>query len=130
MKENKPYLVFLVEDDKFYLEILESYFGSKKNFETKRFLTAQECEENLHLQPDLVILDYFLDKYDANAPDGKWMYKKIQERCPKAKIIIVSAQQSASVVFGLVKEGVRNYIMKDKETFEELDSLLEEYAWI
>jgi DNA-binding NarL/FixJ family response regulator len=126
----KEYLVFLVEDDKFYLQILESYFGSKKNFKTMRFLTALDCEAHLHLSPDLVILDYLLDKHDPNALDGKWVYKKIQEKCPKAKIIVVSAQQSANVVFGLVKEGVRNYIIKDKETFEELDTLLEEYAWI
>lgn len=125
--KNEGYLVFLVEDDKFYLELLESYFSGKKNFNTVRFLTGEDCLGSLHLNPDLVILDYMLDKHDPNALDGKLVYKKIKEVTPNTKIIVVSGQQSADVVFNLVKEGVRNYIMKDNETFEQLDQLLEDY---
>jgi len=128
--EKGQYLVFLVEDDKFYLELLENYFSEKKNIKTLRFLTGEDCVNSLHLNPDLVILDYLLDKHNINALDGKLVYKKIKEACPNSKIVVVSAQQSAEVVFSLVKEGVRNYVMKDKETFEQLDQLLEEYTWI
>ena len=128
--KNENYLVFLVEDDKFYLELLESYFSDKKNIKTVRFLTGEDCLSNLHLSPDLVILDYMLDKHNPNALDGKLVFKKIKEVTPNARIIVVSAQQSADVVFNLVKEGVRNYIMKDSETFVQLDQLLQDYNWI
>lgn len=128
--KNDGYLVFLVEDDKFYLELLENYFSAKKNIKTVRFLTGEDCLQNLHLSPDLVLLDYMLDKHNPNALDGKLVYKKIKEVTPDAKIIVVSAQQSADVVFTLVKEGVRNYIMKDNETFEQLDQLLEDYNFV
>ena len=128
--KNEGYLVFLVEDDKFYLELLESYFSGKKNIKTVRFLTGEDCLNNLQLNPDLVILDYMLDKHNPDAIDGKLVYKKIKEVTPSTKIIVVSAQQSADVVFNLVKEGVRNYIMKDNETFEQLDQLLEDYNFI
>jgi DNA-binding NarL/FixJ family response regulator len=130
MGTNKERLVFLVEDDKFYLELLESYFSQKTSFKTQRFLTGEDCINNLHQKPDLVVLDYLLDKHDPKAMDGKMVYHRIKDHSPSTKIVVVSAQQSADVVFGLVKDGVRNYLMKDKETFEELDQLLEEYAWI
>lgn len=128
--KKEGFLVFLVEDDKFYLELLENYFSDKKNIKTVRFLTGEDCLSNLHLCPDLVILDYMLDKHNANAIDGKLVYQKIKEVTPDTRIIVVSAQQSADVVFSLVKEGVRNYIMKDNETFEQLDQLLEDYNFI
>jgi DNA-binding NarL/FixJ family response regulator len=128
--KNDVYLVFLVEDDKFYLELLENYFSGKKNFKTVQFLTGEDCLGSLHLNPDLVILDYMLNKHDPNALDGKLVYKKIKEVTPNTRIIVVSGQQSADVVFNLVKEGVRNYIMKDSETFEQLDQLLEDYNLI
>ena len=71
-----------------------------------------------------------LDKHNPASLDGKLVYKKIKEVTPDVRIIVVSAQQSADVVFNLVKEGVRNYIMKDSETFTQLDQLLEDYNWI
>jgi len=128
VSKSEQKVVFLVEDDKFYLELLENYFNSKSNYKIFCFSSGEECVGNLEVNPDLVILDYVLDRHNPNSMDGKNVYKKIKKQCPKAKIIVLSAQQSADVVFGLVKEGVRNYVMKDKETFQELDQLLEEYA--
>ncbi len=122
--ESNKQLVFLVEDDRFYLELLENYFSEKDHFKVLPFLTGEECIANLNLNPDLVILDYFLDRHNPNAMDGKIVYRKIVEQCPNARIVVVSAQQSTEVVFGLVKEGVKDYVMKGKETFEQLDLLL------
>lgn len=127
--KNNQYLVFLVEDDKFYMELLENYFASKKRFKTMRFMTGEDCVAHLNQKPDLVILDYLLDK-ENKIMDGRGVYRKIKEHSPKSRIVVVSAQQSADVVFGLVKEGMHNYVMKDKQTFQELDQLLQDYTRI
>ena len=128
VKKADVYNVFVVEDDKFYLELFRSYFSSKNYFNVTCFTSGEDCISKLDLKPDLIILDYLLDKENPYAMDGRHAYKIIRNLCPQSNIIVVSAQQSAEVVFGLVQEGVRNYVMKDKETFNELDQLLVEYA--
>ncbi|MBC7391339.1 MAG: response regulator [Opitutaceae bacterium] len=124
----KIYNVFVVEDDKFYMDLLRSYLSTRANFKVSCFTSGEDCILNLGSKPDLVILDYLLDRENPYAMDGKNVYKIIRNLSPDSNIIVVSAQQSAEVVFGLVQEGVRNYVMKDKQTFHELDQLLDEYA--
>lgn len=128
LKKEKVYNVFVVEDDKFYLDLLKSYLSTRANFKVTCFTSGEDCILNLGSKPDLVILDYLLDRENPYAMDGKNVYKIIRNLSPESNIIVVSAQQSAEVVFGLVQEGVRNYVMKDKQTFHELDQLLDEYA--
>lgn len=128
MGSKKNLLVFLVEDDPFYLKVLEGYFATKSDYKVKSFSSGEDCLANLNQKPDLVILDYFLDKSEGVAMDGKHVYKKIKEISHASKIIMLSGQQSADIVFDLIKDGVRNYVIKNKETFEELDQILEEYA--
>ena len=128
VKKDKIYNVFIVEDDKFYLELLKSYLSTRVNFKVTCFTSGEDCIQNIGSKPDLIILDYLLDRENPYAMDGRNVYRIIRNLSPTSNIIVVSAQQSAEVVFGLVQEGVRNYIMKDKQTFNELDQLLEDYA--
>ncbi len=128
LKKEKIYNVCVVEDDKFYLELLKSYLSARPNFNVTCFTSGEDFILNLGLKPDLVILDYLLDRENPYAMNGRNVYKIIRNLSPNSDIIVVSAQQSAEVVFGLVQEGVRNYLMKDKQTFHELGQLLDEYA--
>jgi len=54
--ENK--LVFFVDDDKMILNLLEYTFKSRAGIQVKTFFSGEECLENLHLKPDLVVLDH------------------------------------------------------------------------
>ena len=128
IEKERFYNVFVVEDDRFYLELLKSYLSTKQNLRVTCFASGEDCILNIGLKPDLVLLDYLLDKENPYAMDGRNVYKIIKNLSPASNIIVVSAQQSAEVVFGLVQEGVKNYVMKNKQTFNELDQLLEQYA--
>jgi DNA-binding NarL/FixJ family response regulator len=120
-------LVFIVEDDKFFMDLLLNHFSSRTDLEIMPFYSGQECLAKMELNPDLVILDYVLDAGNPYALNGKDVFKKIIEIDPKTKIIFLSGQDSSEIVFDLIKVGVRDYVMKEKDFIEELDELLLDY---
>ncbi|HXB45642.1 MAG TPA: response regulator [Puia sp.] len=72
------YNIYIVEDDPWYGEILESHLGLNPDFKVTRFQTAKDCLSKMHLEPDLVTLDFSL-------PDkaGDMLFEKIREINPK-----------------------------------------------
>jgi DNA-binding NtrC family response regulator len=47
---------------------------------------------------------------------GKMLYKKIKESTPNVSVIIVSGQEDINDAVELIKDGVKDYIVKDKGT--------------
>lgn len=120
-------LIFIVEDDKFFMDLLLNHLSQRTDLEIMPFYSGQECLSKMELNPDLVILDYVLDASNPYALNGKDVFKKIIETDPKTKIIFLSGQDSSEIVFDLIKQGVRDYVMKEKDFIEELDELMQDY---
>jgi DNA-binding NtrC family response regulator len=101
--------IFIVEDDKWYGEILEYHFSLNPDYRITRFETAKDFLNNLYLQPDLITLDFAL-------PDlsGDKLYKKIREVNAQVPVIVISAQQNITVAVNLLKMGVSDYVVKDE----------------
>ena len=53
-------LIFFVDDDKMILNLLEYTFQSRQDYDVVTFQTGEECLENLHLGPRLIVLDHIL----------------------------------------------------------------------
>jgi DNA-binding NtrC family response regulator len=105
------YKIFIVEDDVWYGKILEHHLGLNPDYEVHRFETAKKCLDNLHLDPDLVSIDFSL-------PDmmGDKLFKKIREYHPTIPVIVISSQEKISVAVDLLKSGVTDYLVKDEAT--------------
>lgn len=110
-----PYHIFIVEDDPWYGEILGYHLSLNPDYRITRLTSGKECLDNLSLKPDLITLDYSLP--DMN---GKDLLKKIQDRNPDTPIIIISGQENVNVAVDLLKNGVKDYLVKD----ENVKSLL------
>ncbi len=66
----EPYRIFIVEDDPWYGEILE-YVSLNRLFGLQ-FPTGKELLTNLHLNPDLITIDFSLPDYK-----GDKLYERI-----------------------------------------------------
>lgn len=117
-------LIFIADDNTFYLRMLRLHLEYKKFNNIKTFLTAEDCISNLHLKPKLIILDFYYS--DAKLMTGMEAYSIIKNDHPDAKVIILSSQEDGSIVLDLMKMGLRNYIIKDGNLLEELNQALEE----
>lgn len=111
----KPYRIFVVEDDPWYGSALEYHLSLNPDFVIHLFTTGTDCLKNLHLQPDLVTVDFSL-------PDlsGDQLYKKIAETHPAMPVIIISAQENVGIAVELLKLGVNDYLVKDDNTKDVL----------
>jgi len=111
----ESFKIFIVEDDPWYMDILEYHLQLNPEYEVEKYETGKECLNNLYKRPSAITLDYTL-------PDmkGKEVLKKIKELSPETSVIIISGQDDITTAVELLKEGAYDYIVKDEDTKDRL----------
>ena len=107
LKMNK-FKVFVVDDDPWYVQVLEYFLSKHSDYELVRFTTAKDCLANLYQNPDLITLDYGL-------PDGTGIevLQKIKQYNKHIPVIVISAQDDIKVAVNILKAGASDYFVKD-----------------
>ena len=68
---NNPKLIFIVEDNTIYAKSLQYFLEDRLHQpEIRLFSQGESCIENLHFNPDFIIMDYFLNSREYNALNG------------------------------------------------------------
>ncbi|MBN1985236.1 MAG: sigma-54-dependent Fis family transcriptional regulator [Prolixibacteraceae bacterium] len=113
--DEKPFKIFVVEDDEWYNRLLVHNLSMNPDYEIESFTTGKDCLNNLHKSPDVVTLDYRL-------PDMKGLeiLKRIKSENEEIQVILVSEQDEIEVVVELLKYGAYDYIVKSKDIRERL----------
>ncbi len=113
--EDKPFKIFVVEDDEWYNRLLVHNLSMNPDYEIESFSTGKDCLNNLHKKPDVVTLDYRL-------PDlkGLEILKRIKSENEDIQVILISEQDEIEVVVELLKYGAYDYIVKSKDIRERL----------
>jgi DNA-binding NarL/FixJ family response regulator len=127
-KESKSGIIFIVEDNKTYAKTLESFLKVQipSAKEIKVFPVGETCLMELHRNPELIIIDYFLDSKYNDAETGLEIIKQIRAQKPKVKIIVLSAQKDVSVILEAIKIYDCSYINKDETAFERIEEIVKE----
>ncbi|QHT69401.1 response regulator [Rhodocytophaga rosea] len=120
------YKIFLVDDDETFLMILRRHLELQKKFEVHVFNSGEDCLEKLDLQPDIIILDYNLNR-SGSLLNGKQVLSEVLKQKKRPKIIMLSGQEDGQLVYELVKMGVQDYVLKGANALEELDELISGY---
>ncbi len=110
-------LIFVVEDDPMYLRIIEKKLHDFKNL--KLFLSGEECIDNLHLKPDIVILDY-----DLGTIKGDDVLKEIKSVNRKTKVVFLTKKKEFSLANKVVNLGADGYIVKNTKSFEKIQRVI------
>lgn len=113
MKENLK--IFIVEDDKWYGELLEYVIKLNPEHEIEKFSLGKDCIDNLYKKPDVVTLDYSLE--DMN---GVEVLEAIKDFDPSINVIVISGQEDVSTAVSLLKLGAYDYIVKDDDAKDRL----------
>ncbi|MCP4440744.1 MAG: sigma-54-dependent Fis family transcriptional regulator [Aureispira sp.] len=119
-KQDNAVKIFVVEDDPVYARMVTYIMKMNPDHEVVHFATGKECIQNLHLNPDIVSLDYSL-------PDttGEDVLRKIKEHNKNIGVVILSGQQDIATAVQLLKEGAYDYITKDNTTKDRLFNAIE-----
>jgi DNA-binding NtrC family response regulator len=107
--------IFIVEDDKWYGELLHHHLSLNPEYEIEIFDSGSDLLKNLYKKPSVITLDYSL-------PDikGAALLKRIKEHHPDIPVVMISGQEDISTAITLLKEGAYDYIVKNEETKDRL----------
>lgn len=110
-----PFKIFVIEDDVFYGQLLKRHLSLNPDNMVFHFETGNECFQNMHLNPDMISLDYRL-------PDisGMEVMKKLTEEYNDLPVVIVSGQEDINTAIDLLKTGAYDYFVKDDNTKDRL----------
>lgn len=122
--------LFIVDDNTTFLKFMEAHLLNKQKegimevvFQIETFNNGEECLANLHKEPDIILLDYYLSDGSIGM-NGDEVFKQIMAYNPKLKVVMLSGNEEVKIVHELVKMGLRDYIIKDDEMFANLHSVL------
>lgn len=110
MQKTKNPLIFVVEDSIIYKDLIVGYLQSKKYMNIKTFKNGEECLKELHLKPDLIVLDYSFEGIS-----GLELMRKVNVEHPEIDFIFLSAQNEVNVAVKIMKMGAADYIIKNEE---------------
>ena len=109
--------IFIVDDDHFLGNLIKKTLEKLDNTEVTHFLSPEECIQNLHLNPDIVTIDYNLP-----GMNGVELLEKVINYNDNIQCIMVSGQEKLDVVIDTYRRGVIDYIIKDDNALVNLEN--------
>jgi two-component system OmpR family response regulator len=118
----RPFLIFLVDDDPFFMKMMEEQLIQHKylfnhDYHVKTFHSGESALESMQLNPDIVILDYQLDTKFHDADNGLQILKKIKSKNNRTRVILLSLQDKLQIAINLHEAGAYDYIIKSESSF-------------
>jgi DNA-binding NtrC family response regulator len=126
MSNRKQTLVFIVDDDALYLKSLEIEFSQNNDSEVKTFATGEQCMESIPQNPDVIILDYYLNSIDKGAINGLETLDKIKTSNPQIPVIMLSSQDKIEVAVNCMRHKALDYFVKSETAYMRLEKAIGE----
>jgi len=124
MMSDKRILLFLVDDDALFLKSLEIEFAQSDQYTIKTFATGELCLDSMAQNPDIVVLDYYLNGVDETAINGLETLDRIKECSIITPVIMLSSQDSIEVAVNCMKHHAFDYIVKSETAFIRLQKTI------
>ena len=124
MKNENKIKLFLVDDDALFLKSLEIDFLEHADFAIETFATGELCIANLKHNPDVIILDYYLDGIDKNAINGLETLDKIKSYNPDIPVVMLSSQDKIDVAINCMHHRAFDYVVKSETAFVRLQKII------
>ncbi|MBI2271153.1 MAG: response regulator [Bacteroidetes bacterium] len=123
--KKKEVKIFVVDDDPMYRQALEHRFRNYPGYRVYSFKTGEECFKHIHvIDPDIIILDYSLNKSTPNAMNGVEILKRLKNIKPQIPVLMLSGQENITIATNCIKYGAFDYIIKSESAFVRLQHLI------
>lgn len=115
-------MIYVVEDDPIYSEFIRRSLLRNPEYKVSTFLSAEDALVAIDKEfPQALIIDYKLPSMS-----GIELYDKIKSKVnDDHKIIMMSAIDDGNLVLSFIKQGVRDYVIKDESVIDSLEAILE-----
>ncbi len=113
--------IFIVEDDKFYAGVIRHSLESRNFMNVRIFPSGEECLKNLHLKPEIVLLDYRLGE---GVMDGMEVLKAIQKTGMDVQVVFLTGVDKLEVATNTIKAGAYDYVVKSEAAIERIRNII------
>lgn len=112
--------LYIVDDDETYARVVTEPL--KSSYVVKICADAENCLQAVKVKvPDIVIIDYYLP-----GMNGLELFKILQEEFHIPKLILLSSNEDSKVVLDMIRNGVRDYVIKDENVMDALHEALDD----
>jgi len=98
---DKKLLIFVVDDQEVYLNLLKDKLDLNPNHSILTFSTGEEALIYAGLKPDLLIIDYHLDGVVLTAKNGRDIANLFRIDLPGIEVVVISADHKLSFLSGV-----------------------------
>ncbi|MBC8047122.1 MAG: response regulator [Fimbriimonadaceae bacterium] len=127
MNSRKAKIIFIVDDDQMLTEALTDVLTREVPHKVTAFHTGEECLKQLHKNPDIIILDYYLNTVEKDAANGMEILQIIKKRFPRIHVIMLSNQERYGVALQTIQKGAEQYVIKDKEAYKKIAQMIDKF---
>jgi DNA-binding NarL/FixJ family response regulator len=121
--------VFIVEDDAIQRTMLTDHLAKYPNLKIRAFSSGDACIRELVSgtveEPELVLMDYFLDGTFGASKDGLETLTKLKEIYPETDVIMLTSVENEKIQDLAKKKGALGYVVKSAGSFQKLDSIID-----
>lgn len=121
---NEKIKLFLVDDDAVFLKLLEIEFMEHADFDIETYATGELCIASLSHQPDIIVLDYYLDGVDRDAINGIDTLDHIKAFNPDIPVVMLSSQDKIDVAINCMHHKAFDYVVKSETAFMRLKKII------
>lgn len=125
MNYSTPRKIFIVDDDQMLTEALSDYLTRNAAHQITCFATGEACLKHLHENPDIIILDYYLDTVQKDAANGIEVLKAIKQHHGNIHVIMLSSQEKYGIAMQTIQKGAEQYVIKDGDAFANIEKMIE-----
>ena len=116
--------IFLVDDEPIQNEMLKDYISERFKYQIKTYESGEAALQDMHLNPEIVVLDFHLNSHLPNAQNGVEVLKRIKEQYPDVQVIMLSGQDKLEVAIDSMKHGAYDYVIKGETAFSRMENVL------
>lgn len=125
MSDKKNFNFFLVDDDPFYLNLLEQMLRNQGHDQMHLFESGVDCLNALNQKPDIIFLDHNMDTIN-----GYEVLKKIKRFDPDIFVVMVSGQEDLKTAVDSLKHGAFDYILKSGDEGQKISEVIEKIGQV
>lgn len=124
MEVTSPKKIFIVDDDEMLTIAMSDYLTRDTPHDISIFHTGEECVKHISENPDIIILDFYLNTVKSDAADGLEILEAIRKHLPNTRFIMLSSQESYSTALQTIQKGAEQYVIKDEDAFEKIAKMI------
>ena len=124
MAEQSTRYIFLVDDEPIQNEMLKDFISERFKYQIKTYESGDTAIKDLHLNPEIMVLDYHLNAHLPDAQNGVEVLKRVKELHPSVQVIMLSGQDKLEVAVDSMKYGAYDYVIKGETAFSRMANIL------